>query len=165
MPFQITPGEMRILRWISARIKKLDKNKDLVPDTKYRGFHVFGVQYSSEWPKCEWCNQAIRSDKNLAYSMFVNATVFWDGEQITHDQLRDNLLGIVGSEAVDSKCHFRNPSEYGIDPVREWMRRELGLNIVIVDLDYAVRRYGTRFGLDSEGDLMLIEKKEVWPKN
>lgn len=52
---------------------------------------------------------------------------------------------------------------HGIDPVREWMRRVLpgpAQGVVIIDLDYAFRRYGERLGLDREGDLLLIEKKE-----
>ena len=56
---------------------------------------------------------------------------------------------------------------YGIDPMREWMRRELpgssdghGSGIVLIDLDLAVRRYGAAYGLDSIGDLLLVEKKE-----
>jgi hypothetical protein len=43
------------------------------------------------------------------------------------------------------------------------MRRILpgpGEGMVIVDLDMAIRRYGSKYGLDSHGDLMLIEKKE-----
>lgn len=53
---------------------------------------------------------------------------------------------------------------HGIDPLREWMRRELpnaSDGIVIIDADCAVRRYGPNYGLDSDGDLMLIEKKEA----
>lgn len=52
---------------------------------------------------------------------------------------------------------------YGRDPMREWMRREFpgGKDgLVLVDLDLAVRRYGPKYDLDAEGDLMLIEKKE-----
>ena len=56
---------------------------------------------------------------------------------------------------------------HGIDPMREWMRRELpgskdglGNGIVLVDLDLALRRYGRKYGSDSMGDLLLIEKKE-----
>jgi hypothetical protein len=52
---------------------------------------------------------------------------------------------------------------HGIDPMREWMRRELPGSkdgMVLVDLDLAVRRYGNRYGLDAEGDLLLLEKKE-----
>jgi hypothetical protein len=47
--------------------------------------------------------------------------------------------------------------------MREWMRRELPGSkdgMVIADLDLAVRRYGERYGLDAEGDLLLLEKKE-----
>jgi hypothetical protein len=47
--------------------------------------------------------------------------------------------------------------------MREWMRRELPGSrdgMVLVDLDLAVRRYGDRYGLDAEGDLLLLEKKE-----
>ena len=36
--------------------------------------------------------------------------------------------------------------------------------MVLVDLDLAVRRYGPDFGLDADGDLMLIEKKEQGAK-
>lgn len=52
---------------------------------------------------------------------------------------------------------------YGIDPMREWIRRELPgsrKGMVVIDLDMAVRRYGPNYGLDSTGDLMLVEKKE-----
>lgn len=52
---------------------------------------------------------------------------------------------------------------FGIDPMREWMRRELPSardGMVISDLDVAIRRYGQRYGLDAEGDLRLLEKKE-----
>lgn len=52
---------------------------------------------------------------------------------------------------------------YGIDPFREWVRRELpgsSNGFVISDIDYGVRLYGDNFGLDEDGDLMLIEKKE-----
>lgn len=52
---------------------------------------------------------------------------------------------------------------YGNDPMREWMRRELpgGKDgLVLIDLDLAVRRYGENYGLDAEGDLLLVEKKE-----
>lgn len=47
--------------------------------------------------------------------------------------------------------------------MREWMRRELpsaGEGMVISDLDVAIRRYGRKYGLDAEGDLRLLEKKE-----
>ena len=52
---------------------------------------------------------------------------------------------------------------HGIDPAREWMRRNLPGSkegMVLVDLDLAIRRYGKHYGLDGEGDLMLVEKKE-----
>lgn len=52
---------------------------------------------------------------------------------------------------------------HGIDPLREWMRRDLPASskgLVIIDMDVALRRYGRRYGLDALGDLMLIEKKE-----
>ena len=52
---------------------------------------------------------------------------------------------------------------HGIDSFREWGRRCLprpGAGMVITDLDIGIRRYGNNFGLDQEGDLMLIEKKE-----
>ena len=52
---------------------------------------------------------------------------------------------------------------YGIDPMREWMRRELPSSrdgLVLVDLDLAVRRYGNNYALDAVGDLLLLEKKE-----
>jgi hypothetical protein len=51
----------------------------------------------------------------------------------------------------------------GIDPMREWMRRDLpkpSEGLVLTDIDLAVRRYGKRFGTDAEGDLMLVEMKE-----
>ena len=47
--------------------------------------------------------------------------------------------------------------------MREWMRRELPSSrdgLVLVDLDLAIRRYGQRYGLDADGDLLLLEKKE-----
>jgi hypothetical protein len=43
------------------------------------------------------------------------------------------------------------------------MRRALPgprAGVVIIDLDYALRRYGADLDLDPEGDLLLIEKKE-----
>lgn len=56
---------------------------------------------------------------------------------------------------------------HGIDPFREWGRRELPgpkdgkrSGLVWVDLDGAIRRYGPAFGLDDSGDLLLYEKKE-----
>ena len=61
-----------------------------------------------------------------------------------------------------SELRFRQG--HGIDPFREWARRELPQpeeGLVISDLDYAFRRYGEMFFLDGLGDLMLIEKKEM----
>ena len=52
---------------------------------------------------------------------------------------------------------------HGIDPFREWGRRVLPDapdGNVLVDLDVAVRHYGSNYGLDASGDLLLIEKKE-----
>jgi hypothetical protein len=117
----------------------------------------------SSWPRCECCKQSIRSDPDLAYNMFLCAKLYWDNKEISHDTLRDIFLGLSESKAVNSNGSLKYPGEYGVDPVREWMRRELGGSIVIIDADYAVRRYGKRFNLSADGDLMLIEKKERWP--
>lgn len=53
---------------------------------------------------------------------------------------------------------------WGIDPFREWGRRDLpgpAEGIVIIDLDNAIRRYGEAHGYPKQGDLILIEKKEM----
>lgn len=53
----------------------------------------------------------------------------------------------------------------GIDPLRAWGRYYLPSDgLVCADLDYGFRRYGPNFGLDQEGDLMLLEKKEYCGK-
>jgi len=56
---------------------------------------------------------------------------------------------------------FRQSSS--VDPFRAWVRKILPSGkdgFVITDLDIAVRRFGKNYGLDGEGDLLLIEKKE-----
>ena len=58
---------------------------------------------------------------------------------------------------------FRNPHQYGIDPMREWMRHacpSASDGFVPIDVDLAVRTYGSVFGIDAEGTLMVVEKKE-----
>ena len=152
----MTEGERRIYTWISKSMS--------ARGLSWRGCHVLQVVYITKWPICGTCKQAIRTDSDLAYRMFCEAKLFWDGKAINHDELRQILLQ-TNELAVNSNGGFRYPGTYGLDPFREWGRRELGLCIVIADLDYAVRRYGERFGLDAEGDLMLIEKKERWPQS
>jgi hypothetical protein len=52
---------------------------------------------------------------------------------------------------------------YNNDPFREWMRRDFppaSDGFVPIDIDNAIRCYGKKFGLDGDGDLLLIEKKE-----
>ena len=147
----MTEGERRIYNWISDRMK----------DNNYRGAHTLVVHYKREWPICDCCGQSIRVDSDLGYAMFCEASLRWDGREISHNELREILLGIE-CEAIDCNSSFRRPGEYGLDAFREWGRRELGRNIVLIDLDISVRRYGTRFGLSEDGDLMLIEKKELW---
>jgi len=146
-------GERRIYYWISDGLKS---------NPRWRGCHTLKVEYAQGWPRCSLCKQDIRTDAELAYSMFCEAKLYWDNREITHDELREILLQHP-EPAMNSRNRFRNPESYGLDPFREWGRRELGRGIVLADLDIAIRRYGPRFGLDSDGDLMLIEKKEVWP--
>ncbi len=148
-----TQGENRVYGWISD---ELDRQGKL-----WRGVHELSVHYKQSWPHCGGCNQAIRTDANLAYAMFLESDLYWDGEKITHETLKSVLLG-KSDEDRDSGVRFRSPGTYGIDPLREWGRRILGRDIVLCDLDLAVRRYGPRFGLNPYGDLMLIEKKESW---
>jgi len=148
-----TGGEKRVNGWIDHR---------LAPDPRWRGCHILRIEYAKKWPRCPQCNQDIRTDADLAYSMFCEAKLYWDNREITHDELRQILLQNQDLP-IDSKNQFRSPESYGLDPFREWGRRELGRDIVLVDLDIAIRRYGPRFGLDSDGDLMLVEKKETWP--
>ena len=162
----MTEGERRIYHWIDDRVYRDNDSKqgyERDPST-WRGSHTMVVEYKRPWPICECCGQHVRVDADTAYMMFCESSIKWNGENITHNELRFKLLGIDDG-VTDSKGSFRNPASYGIDPFREWGRRELGKNIVLIDLDIAVRRYGDRFGLDSNGDLMLIEKKERWPRN
>jgi len=130
--------------------------------SRWRGCCTLRSEYASNWPHCSLCGQDIRTNADLAYQMFCNAKLYLDDKELTHDEFRQILLG-VPEPARDSKNQFRNPESYGLDPFREWGRRELGRSIVLADLDIAIRRYGPRFGLDADGDLMIIEKKEVWP--
>jgi len=150
----MTEGEKRIYGSIDHGMK--------ANGSRWRGCHNLKIEYAQSWPRCSLCGQDIRIDADLAYSMFCEANLYWDNKEITHDELRQALLGVPGS-ARDSRNQFRNPESYGLDPFREWGRRELGRSIVLADLDIAIRRYGPRFGLDADGDLMIIEKKEVWP--
>lgn len=150
----MTTGEKYIYDYVSDGMVKSSK--------EWRGSHTLRVYYRDQWPTCHCCNQAVRIDADTAYEMFMNAKIEWNGTEISHEQLRGILLG-QKEGAVNSGGRFRNAGSYGIDPFREWGRRELGREIVLADLDIAVRRYGRRFGLDESGDLMLIEKKEVWP--
>jgi len=150
----MTEGEKRIYDWISHRMDS---------DPRWRGCHTLKIEYVQNWPCCPLCKQDIRTNADLAYSMFCVAKLYLDNREITHDELREILLQHPET-AMNSRNQFRNPESYGLDPFREWGRRELGRDIVIADLDVAIRRYGPRFGLDSDGDLMLIEKKEIWPR-
>jgi len=149
----MTEGERRIYTYISESMEKLG--------TKYRGAHTLRIHYDCVWPVCDCCKQAVRINSDEAYNMFLRATLIWNGKEVTHEELRYILLGI-SDDVIDSHGVFRNPESYGIDPFREWGRRVLGKSIVLADLDISVRRYGSRFDLDSHGDLMLIEKKETW---
>lgn len=52
---------------------------------------------------------------------------------------------------------------HDVIPFRAWGRKEFPNSrdgMVIVDIDVAIRRYGQRYSLDDEGDLMIIETKE-----
>lgn len=149
----MTEGERRIYRWIERNHKS--------DGDPFRGAHTLKVYYQDTWPVCECCGQAVRVDVDTAYQMFCRATLKWDGKDVSHDELRDILLGLPSS-IEDSQNTFRSASSYGLDPFREWGRRELGRNVVLADIDVALRRYGERFGLSADGDLMLIEKKERW---
>jgi hypothetical protein len=67
------------------------------------------------------------------------------------------------SGRTNGQPEFRGAERYGLDPFREWGRRILPPSrdgYVNIDGDSLSRRYGPRFGLDSNGDLMAIEKKE-----
>ena len=57
-----------------------------------RGVHALTVIYIANWPRCPGCRQAIRTDPDLAYELFLNAGLRWDGKSISHDELR-NILG------------------------------------------------------------------------
>lgn len=119
------------------------------------------INYTSEWPRCAECGQLIRTDADLAYKMFADASLAWDGKPIDHYELRDLLLGDELWIERESGGKFNRPEEYGLNPLREWCRRELGrTGVVVVDIDAVVRRYGDRFGLDAVGDQMLVEIKE-----
>ena len=152
----MTEGERRIYTFISDGLEASEK--------KWRGSHTLRIYYKDSWPICQHCKQDVRTDSDMAYNMFLNASLEWDGELINHDDLRVIMLE-QNEKAIDSQGKFRSPGSYGLDPFREWGRRELGKSIVLIDLDIAVRRYGSRFGIDSEGDLMLVEKKEHWPNS
>ena len=129
-----------------------------------RGSHTLTIIYTQNWPRCTLCRQAVRTDADIAYKMFCDASLLWDGKALTHNELRTILMDGETFMERGSGGSFRRPGEYGLDPVREWARRELGkTGVVLADIDIAVRRYGPRFGLNSNGDAMLIEKKERWP--
>lgn len=51
---------------------------------------------------------------------------------------------------------------HGRDPMREAIRRDMPNSrdgVVFTDIDLAVRHFGPNYGLDSDGDLMVIECK------
>ena len=129
-----------------------------------RGYHELLIRYKEDWPRCIYCGQSIRTDYDLAYQLFITADLWWDGKAITHNALRSVLMENEQFEERSSGKIFRQPDNYGLCPFREWCRRELGkTGVVIADIDNGLRRYGPRFNLDSNGDAMLIEKKEKWP--
>lgn len=107
----------------------------------------------------------IRIDQDRAMALFLAAELWWDNRPMTHAELRAILLENEQWEERSTMRRFHRPNSYGLDPFREWCRRELGeTGVVVVDVDNVVRRYGRRFMLDEAGDAMLIEKKEQWPR-
>lgn len=61
--------------------------------------------------------------------------------------------------------HYKFGQIWRIDPINEVIRREFSgvegnSGFVVSDIDHLIRRYGPKFDLSQDGDLMLIEKKE-----
>ena len=57
---------------------------------------------------------------------------------------------------------FRNPDEFQVDPMREYLRGSLPSGpqgCVLEDLDLCLRLFGPKFGSDAEGRFILVEVK------
>lgn len=146
---------------------------------RWRGVHLLEVQYADTFPMCPCCGQAIRDDPDLAFELFLGADKTWDGERATEDELLAHVLGPRVQGTWTPSRPFRNPQFYGIHPVREFFRRRApsasggcivdGVTysggMVLADADCFYRRWGVAFGLDSVGDLGLMEWKERWPNH
>lgn len=59
---------------------------------------------------------------------------------------------------------FRNPDKFQVLPLREYIRQEFPRGsdgLVAEDLDLVIRHFGSNYGTDAKGRLMLIEQKHA----
>ena len=84
---QVTGGEGYVYRFIDRAMK------GGAPDGRWRGNHILRVRYSEWWPMCEHCKQPITTNETFGVRLFLGATLEWDGNAITHEELRGILMG------------------------------------------------------------------------
>lgn len=82
-----TGAEGWIYRFLDTGMKTGDMRK------RWRGIHYLKIDYTEDFPICSMCKQSwLTEDK--AFELFLTAKLKWDGEDISHEELK-HVLGDV----------------------------------------------------------------------